>query len=77
MNPMGDLSGTTIERDELSDATRAGLVTTSRLARETCGECVPHGFAPSPRGQMDQIQRMVGDVAQIRRPLPAFGCAAQ
>jgi hypothetical protein len=54
-----------VQRLPASEGLRLVLTTMSRLAREICGDCVPHEFAPSLRAQMDQIQRMAGDVAQI------------
>jgi hypothetical protein len=48
-----------------SQGLRLALTTMSRLAREICGDCVPHEFAPSLRAQMDEIQRIAGAVAQI------------
>jgi hypothetical protein len=54
-----------VQRLPASDGLRVALSTMSRLAREICGDCVPHEFAPSLRAQMDRIQRMAGDVAQI------------
>jgi Ion channel len=43
----------------------SSLSTMSRLAREICGDCVPHEFAPGLRTWMDQIQRIAGQLEHI------------
>lgn len=53
------------QRVERPPALAASVRTMARLAREICGDCVPHEFAPSLRTWMDQIQRMAGEVEQI------------
>ena len=53
------------QRARRSPALAGSVRTMSRLAREICGDCVPHEFAPALRTWMDQIQRMAGEVEQI------------
>jgi hypothetical protein len=53
------------QRDGRSAALAASLSAMSRLAREICGDCVPHIVAPSLRMWMDEIQRMAADAEQI------------
>ncbi len=53
------------QRTERSPALAGSVRTLSRLAREICGDCVPHEFAPALRTWMDQIQRMAGEIEQI------------
>jgi hypothetical protein len=53
------------QRAQRSPALASSVRTMSRLAREICGDCVPHEFAPALRTWMDQIQRMAGEVEQI------------
>jgi hypothetical protein len=53
-----------VQRLPASEGLRLALATMSRLAREICGDCVPHEYAPSLRAQMDQIQRMARSVSE-------------
>jgi len=48
-----------------SPTLRSSLATTSRLAREICGDCVPRQYAPALRTWMDHIQRIAGELAEI------------
>jgi potassium channel LctB len=53
------------QRTGSSNVLQTNLTSMSRLAREICGDCVPHEFTPSLRTWMDQIQRMAGALVQI------------
>lgn len=44
---------------------RLTLATMSRLAREICGDCVPHEFAPALRTWMDEIQRIAQQMERV------------
>jgi len=54
-----------VDRNRRSRVLAASIATMSRLAREICGDCVPHEFAPALRNWMDEIQRIAGDVEHI------------
>lgn len=41
-----------------SPALDSGLLAISNLAREICGECVPHAYAPALKESMNQIQEL-------------------
>jgi hypothetical protein len=43
----------------------SSVQTMTRLAREVCGDCVPHDVAPALRTWMDRIQRLAEEVEQI------------
>jgi hypothetical protein len=45
-----------------SPALDSGLRAVSNLAREICGECVPHTYAPALKESMDQIQELAGKI---------------
>jgi hypothetical protein len=46
-----------------SPALENGLRAISNLAREICGECVPHTYAPALKESMDQIQELARKIA--------------
>jgi hypothetical protein len=50
------------QRAAYPPALMTSLATMSRLAREICGDCVPHEFTPGLRTWMDQIQRIAGEL---------------
>ncbi len=57
-----ELSGSRPKNNGESAALDNGLRAIGNLAREICGECVPHTYAPALKESMDQIQELAGKI---------------
>ena len=58
LQTLGELNVSRPTANGQSAALDTGLKSIGNLAREICGECVPHAYAPALKESMDQVQEL-------------------